>query len=606
MNKCGWILTFAVLVAGGQALYPRESETRQVKSLDGVWDFVLASPDDPDRGFRDSWFAKSLSRLENETVLRMPVPSSYNDVTQDPRIRDHVGWVWYEDRFFVPAAWANDTRIFLRFDSVHYHAQVFLNDLPVVNHTGGHLPFQVDVTPSLKFRGENKLTVAVDNTLSATTVPQGELLTKPQNPGFQGSYRHLKTFFDFFNYAGIHRSVRLYAVPDIHIHDISVITGIDDAGSGIVEYSFVYDDKRNALGKSPLSKRSDECTFEIYDKVGTKVSSAIGCTGAITIQNPNLWWPIGMSLNPGYLYTAKFVLSSGDAVIDVYYEKIGLRVVEVVNRTLLINKQPFYFKGFGKHEDSAIRGRGLDIPLIIKDMNLIKWIGANSFRTSHYPYSEEQMDIADETGIVVINECPAVGLQFFSDALFDQHVKSVQELIHRDKNRPSVIMWSIANEPVSSDKRSDDYFKKLATLAKELDRTRPLTAAISASSEQDLLAKHLDVLMINRYFGWYQDTGSIDVVKDQTVYCINEWHKKHPDKPIMISEYGADTIPGIHSSPSYVFTEDYQAEILLNYFEGFDILRNEGNLIGEMIWNFVSHNSCHSPFAESFSTSPTG
>ena len=113
-----------------------------------------------------------------------------------------------------------------------------------------------------------------------------------------------------------------------------------------------------------------------------------------------------------------------------------------------------------------IRGRGLDEILIAKDINLIKWIGANSFRTSHYPYSEEVMDACDETGIVVINECPAVGLQGFGNQLLSQHIQSITELIQRDKNRPSTVMWSIANEPSSNDERSLDYFKQVVSVVK--------------------------------------------------------------------------------------------------------------------------------------------
>lgn len=152
------------------------------------------------------------------------------------------------------------------------------------------------------------------------------------------------------------------------------------------------------------------------------------------------------------------------------------------------------------------------MPLIIKDFNLIKWIGANAFRTSHYPYSEELMDQADEQGIVVIDECPAVGLKDFTNNLLRQHQQVMQELIQRDKNRPSVVMWSIANEPQSSKKAAEAYFKSVSQYVKSLDSTRPISAAINQDYSTDLLAQFLDVLMINRYYGWYSDTGNISVI----------------------------------------------------------------------------------------------
>ena len=187
----------------------------------------------------------------------------------------------------------------------------------------------------------------------------------------------------------------------------------------------------------------------------------------------------------------------------------------------------------------------MDLPIIAKDFNLIKWIGANSFRTSHYPYSEELMDMADEQGIVVIDECPAVALDTFNDVLLKQHLVTISELIQRDKNRPSVVMWSIANEPRSNQASAADYFKKVAAHARSLDATRPLTAAIDQQYNDDQMAQSLDVLMINRYYGWYSDTGYVQVIEKQLTNNFNNWHKAF-NKPIMMSEYGADTLAGLH------------------------------------------------------------
>lgn len=179
-------------------------------------------------------------------------------------------------------------------------------------------------------------------------------------------------------------------------------------------------------------------------------------------------------------------------------------------------------------------------------MNLIKWIGANSFRTSHYPYSEEMMDACDEAGIVVINECPAVGLQGFGNQLLSQHIQSMTELIQRDKNRPSTVMWSIANEPSSNDERSFDYFKQVVSVVKSLDISRPVTGAIAQDKHSDHMGALLDVLMVNRYYSWYSDTGSLQVIQPLIVNEFTEWKVLH-DKPIMISEYGAGAVAGLHS-----------------------------------------------------------
>ena len=106
-------------------------------------------------------------------------------------------------------------------------------------------------------------------------------------------------------------------------------------------------------------------------------------------------------------------------------------------------------RGFGRHEDSNIRGKGLDLPLFARDYNLIKWTGANSYRTSHYPYADELMDFADRNGIVIIDECPGVALDHFEAPLLKHHLEVMTELVGRDKNHPSVVMWSVGNEPRS-------------------------------------------------------------------------------------------------------------------------------------------------------------
>ena len=184
---------------------------------------------------------------------------------------------------------------------------------------------------------------------------------------------------------------------------------------------------------------------------------------------------------------------------------------------------------------------------------MIKWIGANSFRTSHYPYSEELMDQADEQGIVVINECPAVSLFSFSNTLLNEHKQSLFDLIQRDKNRPSVIMWSIANEPKSEDKNSKPYFKEIVDFVKSYDITRPVTAAISRSWDKDFLASLIDVIMINRYFGWYEGMGRTDTITQNLVEDFENWHKKH-GKLMIMSEYGADTVAGLHQVLFYIST----------------------------------------------------
>ncbi|OTF80285.1 Beta-glucuronidase-like protein, partial [Euroglyphus maynei] len=348
--------------------------------------------------------------------------------------------------------------VIIRFGSVNYMAVVWINGIHVMNHTGGHLPFQTDITNHLHTNGkENHITVAVNNELSHNTIPQGSYKRKNDSRTIPNRTFIESNFgFDFYNYAGIQRSVTLYLVPKIRITDLTIITDIDDDNDddGIIHFNVT----TNTHDKYIVQ-------IDVFDRHGKLMNSSRGQSeGSLIIHNVHLWWPFTMHPEPGYLYRMAISLYHSievDKLIDRYYQNVGIRTVRVdrENYQFLVNGQPFYFRGFGKHEEYDVRGRSLDQVMIIKDYNLIKWIGANSFRTSHYPYSEQIMDEADIQGIAIIDECPAVGLSAFNSLLLKQHLVTIREMIERDKNRPSVFMWSIANEASSSKKESESYFQ---------------------------------------------------------------------------------------------------------------------------------------------------
>ncbi|CAL1289408.1 unnamed protein product [Larinioides sclopetarius] len=570
------LLCSLLVVEKVKSLFPRESLTREIKLLNDVWNFRICHQHDQNAGFREQWFKAPL--FETGEIIPMPVPSSFNDITQNKTIRDYLGWSWYDKEFYVPQRWSKNLRIVLRFESAHYLTIVYLNGREVMNHTGGHLPFETDVTQFLSYSSLNRITVALNNTLSDKTIPQGSKTFKnkkdgPYPPGFyvQG------TSFDFFNYAGIHRSVLLYTMPVAYIDDLLITTDISN-NTGLVSYSVT------SLVNSS-QQLNPECSIHIIDKVGKEVASVTGCSGVISIKNPKLWWPNTMHQDPGYLYKLHTIIKWKN-IVDEYYQPFGIRTVKVTKDQFLINGKPFYFMGFGKHEDSNIRGKGLDMPLIIKDFNLIQWIGANSFRTSHYPYAEEIMDQADAQGIVVIDECPAVGLTSFGEDLLQQHKAVLHELVMRDRNHPSVVAWSVANEPSSAKASADKYFSEITNLVKSLDPTRPVTAAINADYTKEKAGKYLDFVMLNHYFAWYSDVGSTEVITPLLVNFMSKAHDVYK-KPIMMSEYGADTIAGLHMDPPFIFTEDYQTELMMLHHKAFDILRSKGFFVGEHIWNFA-------------------
>ncbi|XP_063002456.1 beta-glucuronidase [Elgaria multicarinata webbii] len=563
-------------------LYPRESPSRELKELSGIWSFRADWSQQRDAGFAEQWYKQPLR--QSGPVMDMPVPASFNEITQDPRLRGYVGWVWYEKEVLPPGRWLrkeDGTRVVLRMGSVHYYAIVWVNGVQVTEHEGGHLPFEAEISRLLQDAPGKpcRITIVVNNTLSPHTLPPGTIQYMDDDSMYPKGYFVQNTRFDFFNYAGIHRPVLLYTTPPAYIDDITVTTGVD-GNVGLIRYLV------SIRGSAHYS-----LNLTLHDADGVTVATGDGPDGQLKVPNPILWWPYLMHERPGYLYSLKVTLSAtvdGRVSEDSYTQPVGIRTIRVVDTQFLINGKPFYFHGVNKHEDSDIRGKGLDWPLVLKDFNLLRWLGANSFRTSHYPYAEEIMELCDAYGIVVIDECPAVGMKDsknFGNKSLQHHLVVMEELIRRDKNRPSVVMWSVANEPASDLRPAGYYCRTVIGHTKSVDPTRPVTYVSNANYARDQGAPYVDVICVNSYFSWYHDPGHLEVIRLQLSTRLDNWYDTHR-KPIIQSEYGADTIAGFHADPPLMFSEEYQSALLKEYHAVLDQKRKK-YVIGELIWNFA-------------------
>lgn len=556
-------------------LYPKLNEARTLTSLNGVWDFKTAGPED----FPEEWMLRPL-----EGAQTMAVPASYNDQKDDVNLRAHYGWVVYQRRFTVPKALRGE-RIVLRFGAVTHTAEVWFNGKKLGSHKGGFLPFEFELEPE---PGENLLSVAVDNRVNHSTLPVGNegavAFFGSDNPGIP-SIELAKTRrkpqnlpnFDFFNFAGITRPVWLYTTPRGYIKDITVVPGVEGK-DGTAAY------RVETVGSGTVH-------VQILDGDRAVVAESDGPEGICRIPDVKLW-------NPGaaYLYSARVTFGE-----DVYEQTFGVRTVEVRGTSFLINGEPFYFKGFGKHEDSFFRGRGLDECLNVKDLSLFRWIGANSFRTSHYPYAEEMYELCDREGIVVIDETPAVGIGAGPDTdpykalnIREHHRDVIRDMIDRDKNHPCVVMWSLANEPdVEHFPQSAlDYFTPLYQLAHACDpQNRPVTMVCNQNNyEKDLTTRTMDVVCINRYYGWYNLGGDLDAACDALNTELDFW--AGTGKPVMFTEYGADTCPGLHNVNGEMFSEEYQAD----YYRRLDAeIDRRPFFIGEQLWNFADFSTIQGP-----------
>ena len=545
-------------------MYPQSNSARSVRDLSGVWDFRF-NADEP-------W-------------QPIAVPASYNDQSPDPEFRRHYGMAYYRTTFTVPEG----ARRVLRFDAVTHNAVVRLNGQEIASHRGGFLPFEADIT-ALAQPGETvTLDVEVDNRIGHSSLPVGNeggtAFFGSDNAGIpaveagkarqQAQGINLPNF-DFFNYAGITRPVHLYTTPAAYIRDVTVVADM----TGTLRYTV------DTVGEGSVK-------VEILDAEGCVVACADGAAGTVQVENARLWQP-----RPGtpYLYTALVKFGK-----DEYRQKFGFRSVEVSGHKFLINGAPFYFKGPCKHEDSAFRGRGYDACVTVTDLKLYEWLNANCLRMSHYPYAEEVYDLCDRLGIVVIDETPAVGIgagaacdPYQTFPLKAYHSAVLRAMIERDKNHPCVVLWSLGNEPDTEHfpESARDYWRPLYEQAHTQDpQDRPVTMVCCQNDyTKDITTRTMDVVCINRYYGWYNLSGDMDAA----CYGLNQemdfWAEQH--KPVMMSEYGADTVAGLHTAGAEMFSEEFQVEFYRRLDAEFD---KRPWFVGEFVWNFADYDTVQGP-----------
>ncbi len=547
-------------------LYPQQNDKRNMLNLSDIWDFQI---DPGEVGEAEGWF----NGLAN--ARPMAVPASWNDIYDD--IRDYLGVAWYLTKTFVPAGWQGD-RVMLRVGSANYAAKVWVNGSLAGGHEGGHLPFEFDVTALLRWDAPNTIAVQVENHLMPNRVPAGN------TRGGLGAFMRMfpAATFDFFPYAGLHRAVHLYSVPTSHIQDVTVTTEIDGA-DGLVSVAV------EASGESSGS-------IHLAGQTASLIFDNGAAQAQIRVADAKLWGP-----GHPHLYPLEVTLGDDAAPLDRYSLEVGIRTIAVEGGTILLNGQPIFLKGFGRHEDFAISGRGDNTPVTVKDYALMKWVGANSYRTAHYPYSEEQMRMADREGILVIDEIPNVSLQFGggAEAIAERLrmcKQQMAELIARDKNHPSVVMWSIANEPMPADvmqrmsgakvppvdPSTTAFFQELYDLCRAQDPTRLVTLVGIGGGPVEWL-ESADVACINRYYGWYSQTGQLDEGRAALKNELDALYA-HLGKPIIITEFGADTLAGNHSHPPDMWSEEYQVEFLRGYL---DAAAERPFMAGLHIWNLA-------------------
>lgn len=524
--------------------------SRDGRSLDGTWQAIP----DPYRWFEDNWFEDRTVPLPEDP----PDPADYDvddgypiDVPgcwgeQIESLRYYEGLVWYARRF----EWdGEDERVFLRFGAVNYEADVWLNDVHVGHHEGGYTPFAVEVTDVVE-QTDNLLVVKVDNTRRADGVPE--------------------TRTDWFNFGGITRPVTLLGLPETFLRNCKVTPSLGEETVTVAVEAWVDggtpEDVTASLPALDAETSLERATDEAMD-------ASEHCTryvGEIELdrERVDLWHP-----DHPHLYDV--VIQCGT---DRITERVGLREVAVAESDVLLNGEPIDLRGVSMHEESAGRGRALTDADVERRFEWLAQLGCNFARLAHYPHTERMARRADEAGVLLWEEVPAYWQIDFENpdvrALYRQQLR---ELIQRDWNRPSVALWSIANETDHDDETRTRVLTETADYVRELDGTRLVTAACWVEETEaglellDPLAAALDVVGVNEYYGWYEGEA------DDMARFVDD-----PDgPPVVISETGAGAAWGNHGPATERWTEEFQAAY---YRASLEAIADSEQIVGLSPW----------------------
>ncbi len=518
-------------------------DNRDITELDGIWNIIV----DPfENGFYDyrykeySWgfFKDAKPRNEYEMVEysfddseTLQVPGDWN--SQKEKLFFYEGNIWYRKKFDYELA--EGKRLFVYFGAVNYEAVVYLNGSKLGVHTGGYTPFVFEITDKVR-KGNNTLVLKVDNTRQHNAIPT--------------------VMSDWWNYGGITRRVLL----------------IEEAGTFVRDYKIqlAKGSQKNIDGWVQLdgAKAEQEVTVSIPE-AGVSKSFTTNEKGYAKFNfdaNLELW-------EPGSPKLYKVVVKCGTDTIE---DKIGFRSLEVKGSDILLNGKSVFLRGICIHEEAPLRhGRAYlkeDAEVLLgwaKDLN------CNFVRLAHYPHNEFMTRTADEMGILVWSEIPLYWtIQWENKEVYNNAVKMLDEMVARDKNKASIILWSVSNETPVSEPRTK-FLGSLADYTRELDPTRLVTAAMEKHTRgnnveiADPLGEYLDVLGCNEYIGWYEGDN-----------FGKQWVTPY-DKPLIMSELGGGALQGYHGGERVRWTEEFQDRV---YKGQIPMLKNISFLRGVSPW----------------------
>jgi beta-glucuronidase len=561
-------LTCGLVALPGLAQAPEKTllvgvDHRSVTSLNGDWHYLVDQP--PARGLytsagkvRDNGYALNThpnisSGPHNEeydfaTAPTLKVPGDWN--TQEPTLFRYEGVVWYQRDFdFQPKA---GTRTFLHIGAANYKSFVWVNQKRICDHEGGFTPFDCEVTAALK-PGSNFVVIAVDSTRDVDGIPSVGI--------------------DWFNYGGLTRDVSLVTVPKMFVDDYDVHLKRETAFNAANATTLTgYVHVEGAAAGTSVALRIPEAGIDTTVKTDAEGKASF----EVTAKQLSLWSP-----EQPKLY--KVELSAGE---DKLTDDVGFRDIRVEGTRILLNGKSIFLQGANMHAEAPYRGGRAYSDEDVKNIfGFLRDLNANFVRLCHYPHDERMEREADREGVMVWSEIPIwQHISYEKPEVYAKATRMLGEMIRRDRNKASVMMWSVSNETPNNPTRTE-FLTNLANEARRLDGTRPITSALigphakgNEMVQDDPLMKALDIVGQNQYIGWYEGRPE----------DADTMHWTLPEKPILMSEFGAEAKQGNHGGKNDRWTEEQQVNVYEHQFAMIQKIPQVRGLIPWVLMDFRS------------------
>ncbi|HAQ37211.1 MAG TPA: glycoside hydrolase family 2 TIM barrel-domain containing protein [Saprospiraceae bacterium] len=579
MTKPFYVILFAILFTSGlesQAVVFHNNYMRNGFSLNGQWNYIV---DVYESGFYNyrwipydeienpgagAFFLNSKPKSKSDLVEfnfdmspTIYVPGDWN--SQHEKLFYYEGTIWYKKSFNIPD-FNPGKRYFIHFGAVNYRADVYVNGQKLGMHKGGFTPFHYEMTGIVREK-DNFVIVRVDNKRAADEVPT------------------LNT--DWWNYGGITRDVTVYAVEPTFIDDYNI--QLDEENKQLIRGNIRLNGKDKAGQKVIFSIAELNIQKELFTNDDGYVQFEI------LSKKIGLW----SDTHP------KLYDISLETETDAIKDRIGFRQIKTIGPEILLNGEKIFLRGICIHEENPVRGGraySMDDARIL--LGWAKELGCNFVRLAHYPHNENIVRLADEMGMLVWEEIPVYWtIQWGNEETYQKAEQQLKEMIQRDKNRASVIIWSMANETPQSPERNT-FLTRLVNTTRSMDPTRLISAAMENHGKkgvkniavvEDSFSDMVDIVSFNQYYGWYG--GDIANLKNL------RW-EIDINKPVIISEFGAGALQGYHADSLTRWSEEYQEYL---YRETLPALRTIPQLSGISPWilaDFRSPRRMLSPYQE--------